>query len=85
MHEEHSDHHDHNHGHTGGGPQIRTLLEYMIEHNKSHAAELDELARKLRGTEQQAAADLIAEGITDFDRGNKKLVRALELLPAGDP
>jgi hypothetical protein len=82
MHEGHSDHdhHHHEHGPAGAVPGIKALLEYMVEHNKSHAGELAELAHKLYHADGQAAADLISTAVTDFEKGNEKLARALELV-----
>jgi ABC-type Zn2+ transport system substrate-binding protein/surface adhesin len=79
---DHHHHHDH-HEHSHAGPGIETLLEYMVEHNRSHAGELAELAGKLRREERQGMADLLSAGVKDFERGNEKLAQALELLRGG--
>ena len=74
---------EHHHHHTHGDPTEGTvqdrnvaLLSYMVSHNRSHAAELQELASNLDGN----AADLISEAVILFNQGNDKLDQALELL-----
>ncbi|GHU00030.1 hypothetical protein FACS1894142_8060 [Spirochaetia bacterium] len=95
---EHQHHHNYIHGHghehhheqdhvyigTGGeSAQTTALLEYMLEHNRSHAGELGELAHKLHHSGQQAAADLLSLGVKDFESGNEKLAKALKLVKGG--
>ncbi|MDR1949572.1 MAG: hypothetical protein LBQ38_09275 [Spirochaetaceae bacterium] len=63
---------------------MESLLTYMVEHNRSHAGELAEFAHKLYHADQRAAADLISEGVKDFERGNEKLSRALKLIAGGE-
>jgi hypothetical protein len=55
----------------------------MLEHNKSHAGELKDLAEKLAQEGHQKPADLLSEGVKDFERGNAKLAEVLEQLHGG--
>ena len=73
MHEHEHDHdhahhsHPHSHEHTGGKPmsheEVLALLTYMLDHNRHH-------------TEAAAA---LAEALHEYDHGNSKLEKALEL------
>ncbi|AEF82544.1 hypothetical protein [Leadbettera azotonutricia] len=87
MHDDHGkphDHHDHeHHGDAGGQAKTLPLLQYMIEHNKSHAQELAELAHTLHHAGSDGAAELIGKGVKDFEAGNAKLEEALKLLDTG--
>ena len=74
--------HSHHHHHESGAEAAQSLersialLSYMAEHNKSHAAELHDLAHGLEG----AAAEAVHEAVGLFDRGNAKLDEALAVL-----
>jgi hypothetical protein len=50
----------------------------MLEHNRSHTGELKDLAEKLAQEGNQESADLINQGVRDFEQGNAKLAKALE-------
>jgi hypothetical protein len=65
--------------------RTKTLLGYMLEHNREHAGELGSLARELRHAGLDRAADILGEGVKDFDRGNEKLAEALGLIPGEKP
>ena len=70
-------HHDHEHMPAESNQDRNTaLLAYMVNHNRSHAEELQELAANLEGD----AANLINEAVALFNSGNDKLEEALELL-----
>ena len=80
---DHADGHAHSHHHHGsdapaaGSVDRNTaLLAYMVDHNKSHAGELHDLAHELDGE----AADLIHAAVALFDQGNEKLDQALSIL-----
>lgn len=76
--------HDHGHGHThehahGGavsGEQAVALLQYMLDHNIHHAAELSDLAGQFSGE----AAHQLLHAVESFDQGNGYLSAALDLL-----
>ena len=59
-----------------GHDETMALLAYLVEHNRSHASELKDLAREVRGP----AKDQITEAIELLDRSNAKLAAALETL-----
>jgi len=52
------------------------LLKYMIDHNKHHADELDDIANKLDGT----AKELVHAAVIDYETGTGKLEQALKAL-----
>lgn len=53
------------------------LLTYMLQHNEHHAAELDQMAEKLRAAGQAAAAEQIRKAVDEFQKGNLYLGIAL--------
>lgn len=58
------------------------LVSYMLDHNRHHAMELDEMAKKLRGMGKEEAAVQIEKAVSDFESGNVRLGVALSLLKA---
>ena len=56
------------------------LLQYMIQHNGHHAAELMPLADNLEKLGMGDAANQIREGSSDFQKGNMRLSLALTLV-----
>jgi hypothetical protein len=77
---DHDDRHYHDHGQADDAAKIRALLEYMLEHNRSHVAELAGVAHKLGHANQEKAAGMVLAGVKDFEAGNAKLEAALKLL-----
>ncbi|MDR0710222.1 MAG: hypothetical protein LBF77_09170, partial [Spirochaetaceae bacterium] len=78
--------HDHVHeGEKGGGNTARltALLQYMVGHNREHAAELGDLAHNLYHTGQHESAELIEAAVKDFGKVNDQLARALDLVKDG--
>ena len=74
---EHS--HDHEHLHAEGGsvsPETVAVLQYMLDHNIHHAAELNDLAQQLTGEAQHQ----MLHAVEAFDQANGYLSAALELL-----
>ena len=82
----HDHHHDHgHHGHTHEAPQgdkMVALLDYMLKHNESHAAELDQVAEKMRAAGKEAAAEQIKKAADEFQKGNLYLSLALSMVKA---
>lgn len=89
-HHEHH-HHDHDHEHCGSCESCQTschtpeqetiaLMTYMVDHNKHHALELVEMAKKLRELGKNDAAEQIDKAVMDFESGNVRLGVALSLL-----
>ena len=60
--------------------QSVALLAYMVEHNKSHARELHDVAHEI----SEEAADLIHEAVALYEKENEKLSQALEILKKGE-
>lgn len=82
--------HDHAHSHEGcgasacgscssdcGADKTAALLDYMLKHNEHHAAELDQVADKLRAEGREAAAEQIRKAVDEFKKGNLYLGLAL--------
>ena len=77
---EHTHAHEHAHEHCGGcesgcagkkpGSEQEALLSYMLDHNKHHAAELADVAKKFRETGKEDVAVQIEKAIENFDKGN---------------
>ncbi|MDD6066237.1 MAG: cobalt transporter [Firmicutes bacterium] len=53
------------------------LLTYMLQHNEHHAAELDQMADKLRAAGMDVAAEQIRKAVDEFQKGNLYLSVAL--------
>ena len=81
--------HEHDHGceeHacdgcSGGSDKCKNesvaLLNYMVDHNEHHAAELDQMADNLAKLGMDTAAKQIKEAVSDFQKGNLRLRLAL--------
>ena len=53
------------------------FLTYMLQHNEHHAAELDQMADKLRKAGMDTAAEQIRKAVDEFQKGNLYLSVAL--------
>ena len=76
---DHADHHDHHHDEPASKDKTLALLTYMINHNKDHAEEINDMASQL---EQKGLTDVAAqmrEGVTEMQKGNMLLEVALDL------
>jgi hypothetical protein len=94
-HHDHEQEHHQNHGHGSAGlehsgeppaegiSKIKTILAYMLDHNKQHTEELEEMAGKLSRANRGDAAALLNQGVEDFKRGNEKFAQALERIKGG--
>ena len=90
MHEHEHDHdhahhsHPHSHEHTGGKPmsheEVLALLTYMLDHNRSHAEELHNIAHALEKQGKHDAAALVGDAVHYFGHCNDKLEEALRLV-----
>lgn len=83
--------HEHEHAHgcgehacggsCGGSDQCKNesvaLLNYMVDHNEHHAAELDQMADNLAKLGMDTAAKQIKEAVSEFQKGNLRLRLAL--------
>ena len=56
------------------------VLTYMLEHNQSHAAELDRMAVKLTEEGNAAAAEQVRKAVDEFSKGNLYLSLAVSLV-----
>ena len=68
--------HDHVHSHDLAGDKTAALLQYMLDHNIHHAAELNDIAQQLSGE----ARHQLLHAVESFDQANGYLSAALELL-----
>lgn len=75
MHEHNHDHH-HCHACETNTEETVALLRYMLDHNRHHADELHDLAHNLDAD----AKELIHAAVIDFERGNDKIAKALNIL-----
>ncbi len=65
---------------TPQGDKMTALLDYMLKHNEHHAAELDQVADKLRSEGKDAAAQQIRKAVDEFQKGNLYLSLALSMV-----
>ena len=68
---------------TDGRPpkaQLVALLGYMLDHNESHARELDDMAAKISEAGMSEAAEQIKKGVAEFQKGNMYLSLALSMV-----
>lgn len=56
------------------------LLQYMLDHNTHHAAELDQMEDKLTKEGHEKAAEQIRKAVDEFQKGNLYLGLALSLV-----
>ena len=75
-HEHHHEHH-HDHGPMDTKEQMAKLLDYMLKHNQSHAAELDKMAARLNEEHMPEAAEQVRKAVDEFTKGNLYLSLAL--------
>jgi hypothetical protein len=76
----HDHKHEHSHEHLEDPAKIEALLAYMLDHNQRHGEEIGGLAHSLYHAGSEEAAKLLEEGVKDFEKGNEKLAKALELI-----
>ena len=76
-----SEGHCHSHeGQAAPANQNEALLQYMLDHNTHHAAELDQMAQKLAADGHANAAEQIRKAVDEFQKGNLYLSLALSLV-----
>ena len=73
-------HHEHHHHAAETAPTEEersvALLAYMVDHNRSHAEELEQLA----GAMNPDVAAMVRDAISQFNAANDKLAEALSVL-----
>ena len=75
--------HDHAHGSLPDPQtpqQMAAVLEYMLRHNRQHAAQLDQFSSKLMDMDQEESAMQLQKAVDEFSKGNLYLSLALSLL-----
>ena len=60
--------------------QTLALMTYMLEHNRSHAEELHNIAHALENQGRHEAANLVGDAVHYFGHCNDKLEEALRLV-----
>lgn len=86
----HAHEHSHEHHHEGEcescqgcsqpANQNEALLQYMLQHNQSHAVELDQMAEKLQKEGLEDVASQIKKAVDEFQKGNLYLGVALAMV-----
>lgn len=79
---EHANHHHHHEGGENARENL-ALLTYMLDHNRHHASELEDLADKLEADGMAQAAEQIRRGVKAFQEGNHYLEHALKAVRDG--
>ena len=79
----HSHGQEHSHAAPGQPDQMTAVLDYMLKHNEHHAAELDQMAAKLREAGKENAAEQIKKAVDEFQKGNLYLSLALSIVKEG--
>ena len=73
--------HEHSHGDKALTPeQTLALMSYMLEHNRSHAEELHDVAHALSQQGKDEAAALVHSAVHQREHGNEDLAAALKLM-----
>ena len=60
--------------------QLKTMLNYLIDHNEEHSQEFREWAEKAKTSGESEVCDQILQAADDLDRANEALNRALQKL-----
>ena len=55
-------------------------MQYMVNHNASHARELAQLAEQLEKTGNHPAYEQVMAAVSDFEKGNLRLSAVLAAL-----
>ncbi len=72
--------HEHHHAvHTDSADELRALMEYMVKHNASHAAELRQIAARLSDGGKTLASEKTLAALEAYTQGNTLLQEALDL------
>ena len=57
--------------------ELLALMNYMVKHNKSHCAELENLAKQLQSMGMEQAYEQVLLAVSDFEKGNLRLSTVL--------
>lgn len=83
---DHAHEHCHDHGHCHGNcegcnmdpkAELVAMMKYMVNHNTAHAAELAQLAGKLKEMGDTIAYEQVMQAVSDFEKGNMRLSTVL--------
>jgi len=90
---DHEHHHDHEHcehpeqeahcGHDCSAcsadpkAELKALMGYMVKHNRSHCAELEQLAKRMNELGLSTGYDQVMLAVSDFEKGNLRLSTVL--------
>ena len=58
--------------------RLCALMNYMVDHNASHANELADLAEQLKNAGKEAAFEKVMAAVEDFKKGNERLADVLK-------
>ena len=56
------------------------ILTYMLDHNRSHAEELQEICHRLEATGEEEAAGYLDRAVDAFREGNDLMAEALSIM-----
>jgi len=62
--------------------RFKILLSYMLEHNRKHIEELEELARKAQDFGESGIHDHILQLVEQMNKANKTLEEDLRIIEA---
>lgn len=65
------------------GEKLRTLLSYLISHNRDHSSELRELVDKVEGVAGESVQNHLLEAAQLMDKPTESLTRTLSKLSEG--
>ncbi|MBR3704384.1 MAG: hypothetical protein IKM11_02725 [Oscillospiraceae bacterium] len=58
--------------------QLCALMNYMVDHNASHANELADLAQQLKAAGKDGAFEKVMAAVEEFNKGNQILADVLK-------
>ena len=70
--------HEHHQNEINSIEQVKTLLEYMYNHNSSHTAELEKISQKLKECGKGGVYNDVVLAMEKYKEGNALLAAALE-------
>lgn len=76
--------HSHTDEEAGKKEKAFALLSYMLEHNEHHAKELEEVADNLSAEGFLKAAEEIRAGVSEFQKGNGYLKKAVDTVKGNE-
>lgn len=74
------DAHHHSHGNISSKEELIAMLKYMVNHNESHANELEKINHTVNHLGNKNAFDEIEKAIAEYNNGNQHLANALKMI-----